>query len=266
MNRETFARSRVLLEYEGGMVVATCSLHCAVTDLDQHGFKAVQGFWVGDYKTKRLINARDAFWVIGGSQAGVMTVRGKWAFADKNEAESFIASYGGELSTFEDALTAARADMGDDSKMIQEKRAKAGGVESGPVAPGDKDKCPVCGMFVHKYPHWVSEIIFQDGSVVFFDGAKDLFKFYFDIAKFVPKRSQKDIQAMYVTEYYSAAMIKADEALYVSGSDVYGPMGVELIPFKTEADAKQFTEDHKGKRTLRFRDITPKVIETLSVD
>ena len=52
--------------------------------------------------------------------------------------------------------------------------------EPEPVQPSKKDKCPVCGMFVYKYPDWVGEIIFKDGSIAFFDGAKDLFKFYFN--------------------------------------------------------------------------------------
>jgi hypothetical protein len=41
-----------------------------------------------------------------------------------------------------------------------------------PVKPGPKDKCPVCGMFVAKYPDWVAALVFSDGSTVFFDGVK----------------------------------------------------------------------------------------------
>lgn len=35
---------------------------------------------VGDYNTKRLIDAEKAVWVIGGGKQGVMTKRAKWAF------------------------------------------------------------------------------------------------------------------------------------------------------------------------------------------
>ena len=116
-----------------------------------------------------------------------------------------------------------------------------------PVKPQPKDKCPVCGMFVAKYPHWVAEIIYDDGKTLFFDGAKDLFKFYFAPAKFQSKRRRQDIKAIYVTEYYYVSLIEAGSAFYVMGSDVYGPMGRELIPFKTEEDAREFWDDHKGK-------------------
>ncbi len=45
-------------------------------------------------------------------------------------------------------------------------------------SPTQKDKCPVCGMFVSKYPDWTTIITFKDNSSLFFDGAKDLFIYY----------------------------------------------------------------------------------------
>jgi nitrous oxide reductase accessory protein NosL len=118
-------------------------------------------------------------------------------------------------------------------------------------------------MFVYKYPDWVGQVIFKNGSVDYFDGAKDLFKYYFDLKKYNPKRSKTDIQAIYVSEYYNMEPLDAKEAYFVIGSDVYGPMGRELIPLATEADAEAFRKDHKGKRILRFQEVTPKVLEKL---
>jgi nitrous oxide reductase accessory protein NosL len=135
--------------------------------------------------------------------------------------------------------------------------------EKTPLKPSEKDKCPVCGMFVYKYPDWVAQIIFTDGSVVFFDGAKDFFKFYFDIKKYSPEKSQKDIAAIYVSEYYEMKLIKAENAFFVIGSDVYGPMGHELIPFASRADAEEFMNDHKGRRILKFEGVKPTVIKKL---
>ena len=125
------------------------------------------------------------------------------------------------------------------------------------------DKCPVCGMFVFKYPDWVGQIIFQDGQTVFFDGAKDLFKYYFSLKKYNPEKSRKDINAIYVSEYYDVKYIDGFSAYYVIGSTVYGPMGRELIPLETEKDAKQFMKDHNGKKIIRFEDITPKLLKQL---
>ena len=134
---------------------------------------------------------------------------------------------------------------------------------SAPVNPSKKDKCPVCGMFVYKYPDWVGEVIYKDGAVAYFDGAKDLFKYYFNLKKYNPGKTRKDISAIYVTEYYDVKLMDAHKAHFVTGSDVYGPMGRELIPFFTKEDARAFKKDHKGKRILVFEQVTPAVIGKL---
>ena len=132
-----------------------------------------------------------------------------------------------------------------------------------PLQPGPKDKCPVCGMFVAKYPDWVAQVRYQDQKTVFFDGAKDFFKYLFKIKAYDPKRSADTISAIFVTDYYTLAPIDARKAFFVEGSDIYGPMGRELIPFETQDAAEEFMKDHKGKRILRFAEITPALIGTL---
>ena len=132
-----------------------------------------------------------------------------------------------------------------------------------PVKPSAGDKCPVCGMFVAKYPDWVAEIIFNDRDTVFFDGAKDLFKYYFNFSRYNPRKKTTDISVIYVTEYYDMTLISAREAYYVVGSDVYGPMGRELIPFKSKPDAEEFLKDHFGRKVVRFEDVNPELIKTL---
>lgn len=135
--------------------------------------------------------------------------------------------------------------------------------EINPLTPSKKDKCPVCGMFVYKYPDWTAQIIFKDGSVVFFDGVKDMAKYYLNIQKYAPSRKTSDIAALYVNDYYSLKPIDAKKAFYVIGSDVYGPMGKELIPFQKEAEAKEFMKDHKGVRILTFQKITTETLKSL---
>ncbi len=58
------------------------------------------------------------------------------------------------------------------------------------IKPSPKDKCPVCGMFVVKYPDFVGEIVFKDGSYAVFDGAKDMFKYYLELSRTTLKRSR----------------------------------------------------------------------------
>ena len=129
--------------------------------------------------------------------------------------------------------------------------------------PTARDKCPVCGMFVAKYPDWLAAVRFRDGSRVYFDGAKDMFKYVHAPKKYDPARRPEDIQAIAVMDYYGLTWIDARKAWYVLGSDVYGPMGRELIPLEREADAKEFMKDHKGIRIIRYSETTPEVIKTL---
>ena len=132
-----------------------------------------------------------------------------------------------------------------------------------PLSPAAGDKCPVCGMFVYKYPDWVAQVRFRDQKTVFFDGAKDLFKFYFNIGHYQPKRSAADVGAVYVTDYYTLEPIRARDAFFVVGSNVYGPMGRELIAFAAEEQAREFLRDHRGREILRFNAVTPELVRTL---
>ena len=50
--------------------------------------------------------------------------------------------------------------------------------------------------------------------------------------------------------------IDGTKAFYVINSDVYGPMGEELIPFLTKEDAQTFLMDHKAKKIVIFSEIT----------
>lgn len=129
--------------------------------------------------------------------------------------------------------------------------------------PTAKDKCPVCGMFISKYPDWTSVILFKDGSRAFFDGPKDMFKYFFDLKRYNPSKKIEDIDTLWVQDYYALSPINAREARYVLGSDVYGPMGRELIPLEKESGAREFLKDHKGKRILKFSEVTTEVIKTL---
>lgn len=130
-------------------------------------------------------------------------------------------------------------------------------------APGPRDTCPVCGMFVARYPEWVATVLWNDGEAVHFDGAKDFFKYLDDLARYAPGRSRDQIAGMGVTEYYDLKLIAAQDALYVIGSGVLGPMGHELLPLMNEDDATEFMRDHRGKRLVTFDEVTREMLSGL---
>jgi copper chaperone NosL len=141
--------------------------------------------------------------------------------------------------------------------------ATVSAAEVKPVKPTPKDKCPVCGMFVAKYPDWVAQIVLRNGSRLYFDGVKDLMKFYLNPPSYQSATSRSEIGVVIVTDYYSLEGVDGTRAFYVIGSDVFGPMGRELIPFGKESEAKEFLKDHKGKKILHFQEITAEVLKPL---
>jgi len=122
MDREKFAHSRMLIEFDDGTAAATCSLHCAAVDLAGNIDKTPMAIKVADFGSKEMIDAEKAIWVIGGSKQGVMTRTAKWAFASREKAEAFVKDNGGKLASFDEAMKAAYEDMYSDTKMIRDKR------------------------------------------------------------------------------------------------------------------------------------------------
>lgn len=119
------------------------------------------------------------------------------------------------------------------------------------VKPGERDRCPVCGMFVAKFPEWWAQAVLPDGKRVTFDGVKDLVRFLRDPARHGGGPTAAGV-TVWVHDYYSVAPLPAESAWYVAGSDVLGPMGREFIPFRSRAEAEEFMRDHRGEAVLRF--------------
>lgn len=117
-----------------------------------------------------------------------------------------------------------------------------------------EDRCRICGMYVYKYPKWATQITYHNG-VEKFDGVKDMMKYYF--------RHKDRIETIAVRDYYTQKVIDAREAYFVIGSDVYGPMGNELIAFGDKKSATNFYLDHHGKKIVKFSEITLEMVEGL---
>ena len=125
--------------------------------------------------------------------------------------------------------------------------APATAAEKAPPAPSAKDKCPVCGMFVAKYPGWTAMIVLPGCARVYFDGPKDLFTYYLNPANTTRQGSGPTLPHSPVKDYYSLAAIDGKRAFYVIGSNVLGPMGKELIPFARKSDAEGFLDGPPGE-------------------
>ncbi|MBF0290099.1 MAG: nitrous oxide reductase accessory protein NosL [SAR324 cluster bacterium] len=135
--------------------------------------------------------------------------------------------------------------------------------ESSQISLGKKERCPVCGMFVKPYPKWITQMQFKDKSHHSFDGMKCFAKFYFNPEQYDHTKNKADFDALWVRDYYTLHFIRHDHAHYVVGSDVLGPMGHELIPFKDKKSAEIFFNDHHGVQIVPFERITPALLVKL---
>lgn len=122
MDRDKFSSSRMLVKYSDGSEVGTCSLRCSAVELAVSLGKTPASIWVADYNSRELIDADKAFWVVGGKTKGVMTARGKWAFATREAAEAFVKAQGGEMVDFDEALETAYKDLYKDTKRARKMR------------------------------------------------------------------------------------------------------------------------------------------------
>jgi copper chaperone NosL len=125
MSLTKFANSAVTIAYDDGSTVETCSIHCAAIDMALNIDKGPDKILVGEYNTKKKIDAEKAFWVLDDNNPGVMTTRAKWAFSTKSDAQDYIdlnCGGQGQLLGFEAAMRATYDDMYSDTRMIRKKR------------------------------------------------------------------------------------------------------------------------------------------------
>jgi len=328
MNLKMFYKTSHAAKHKNGENKQYCSMHCLVVDMQEYDID-LNNVKVVDAHTEKLINAKDAFYVMYSKVKGTMSYVSKLAFEKRTDAQDFVVNYSGKIVTFEDALKQTKdslksdikkqkskkekkiypmgkkifeskcnkdidltkyleinelkADIKNDKlcKPLKEKHLQAlskylwevkrfGDLDiiNDRIQVNGSDKCPVCGMFVYKYPKWATQIFYKHNSHEHhysFDGVKDMMKFYFDPMKFgdYKNATKENISKILVTDYYSQKAIDATKAYYVIGSDIYGPMGDELIPFKKLEEAKVFKADHVGLDILKFEQIKEKQVYML---
>lgn len=141
----------------------------------------------------------------------------------------------------------------------KENKAPKASMPEKPAEISSEHRCANCGMYTGKQPNWEEKIISDDKGILYFDGPRCMFKILLD-----PETTPKSIDEIQVKDYYSLQYIDGKRAFYVIGSDVLGPMGNELVPFRTLTAAEDFSKDHKGKKILTFDEVTMDLIIKLA--
>jgi nitrous oxide reductase accessory protein NosL len=143
------------------------------------------------------------------------------------------------------------------------RRTSATGGQERPagIAVPERARCPVCGMFVKPYPRWAARVELAGGGRLYFDGAKDMFKFLLQPGRWGHEGAE--VGSVQVTGYYDLRPLDGRSARYVIGSDVLGPMGHELVPLPNAERAATFMRDHGGRRSLTFDQVDLELLEQL---
>jgi copper chaperone NosL len=238
MDRHEFAHSRMLLQYDDGSALGTCSIHCAAMELTLNRLKIVTEFSAADYNTKKLIDAQNATWVIGGSRTGVMTIRAKWAFEKRSGAEDFIKKYGGKISAFDDVMKATFQDMYEDIKLIRQKRMRYSATMQDIK---DHPECKYCGMKRELFAFSRMLIRYGHDPAV---GTCSIHCSSMDLAL----NTDKMPEAILVGDYNTKRLIDAEKAVWVIGGKKAGIMSIRgKWAFENRKDAEAFIKENGGQ-------------------
>jgi len=238
MDRQTYAHSRMLFQYDDGSSLGTCSIHCAAMELALNRHKTVRALYAADYTAKKLIDAKKAVWVIGGSKAGVMTGRAKWAFEKLSDAEGFTRQYGGQIASFDDVMNATFRDMYDDIKLIQQKRARhAASLQD----TKDHPECKYCGMKRAQFAFSRMLIKYDKGPAT---GTCSIHCSSIDLALSTDRMPE----VILVGDHTTKRLIDAERAVWVIGGKKMGVMSIKgKWAFENKEDALAFTRENGGQ-------------------
>jgi len=111
-------------------------------------------------------------------------------------------------------------------------------------------RCPVCGMFPARNRRWAAQVIFSDGAVQYLDSPLSLFHYLQRVERYTPGRAAADIVALYVSDQATGDWLDADQAIYVHGSTLPGPMRAGNLPaYASEANARALVKVRGGALT-----------------
>jgi nitrous oxide reductase accessory protein NosL len=127
MDRKMWNHSRHLVHYDDDLADGTCSLLCAAISLSLNMDRGPKAIYAADFgsdsKIKPMVNVDKVTYLVGSDLPGTMTKQSKMAFSSPEAAKAAQKSHGGELATFDEALTKTYLNMAKDTAGIRKRRA-----------------------------------------------------------------------------------------------------------------------------------------------
>ena len=104
-----------------GETTQFCSIHCLAETMAD-GTK-VTNVKVVDNTTLEFIEVIKAWYVMGSSKPGTMSMTSKYAFGTKSDAQKFAKEFGGKVMTYYDVLDSVKGTLEKESAMVKKKQA-----------------------------------------------------------------------------------------------------------------------------------------------
>ncbi len=111
-----------------------------------------------------------------------------------------------------------------------------------PKDPPRGTRCVVCGMDVNMMPKFTSQIKLKNGKYLYTESPKHAIQYYL--------KNKDRVAEIWVKDFATGKWINGKRAYYVAIDE--GPMGPDIVAFKSLVKAKKFA---KGKKVFRFKDM-----------
>lgn len=252
MSINMWARTRHTFENEAGEF-ETCSIRC-LADLSAKMGELPANAMVALYlEPTTMVPAAAAFYVVGSSAAGTMTMNSKIAFASAAEAAAFAGQYGGTVKGFAEVTEMAAVEAEESRATIQANRLKKGKITEPPA----DSTCTSCGMPPAKFPKNRAQVTTKNGEHLHFCSTKCLVSYLENPGQL--KAPAPEISAVWVTAHADGDYEYANGMHYLVGSRLLGPMGPEAIPFRSKAAAEAMARQ-EGGRVVRWPELKAALI------
>lgn len=119
---------------------------------------------------------------------------------------------------------------------------------------GAQDRCPVCAMLPIRYPRFAAAIERRDHGTYYFCSPGCMLKAWLQPEVFLGTTTEH-LNRPIVLEYLSGEPLDARDVIWVSGSDVVGPMGSALVPLKNTTHLEAFRSRHGAKHVFRLKEL-----------
>ena len=149
--------------------------------------------------------------------------------------------------------------------------------------------CAKYGIDTSAHPEFRAYARLKDGSALAFASSKAMFAYFFEGKNLSGNNGAASAEEnlmsknpasgnfdesnstnanfggaeLYVTDYASGEILRAQDAFYVFGSVLQSARGDDLITFARLRDAQDFMREKKGHKILQFREISARLIDYL---